>query len=332
MSHWFACEIEEIIRPGGAGASTVRRVDRGFATGEGTDSRGFLVEAATEPFDDMLSRLESRIARPEAPSLAAIPPFVSVRVLTRASAVSTGSSIHAACMQVVALSMNGMSIVATPQSMEADLATLVDLAGREPVENVEAGSLPLAWQNGSAAVLLHEAVGHPAERGLFASTIPSWLRVDDAPSSGELVIMTIDDVGAAVSTRELTSRRRPTALRRWSHRDIPARRLTNLLVRGSGPGLTKLPATRVDVLLVAEGYWDPSNDTVGVRIVAADLVDGRHRLPLEPFFYTTQRESLFPLMAGWFGESVRHPGVLCGDEGVPLPVGSASVGILTEAR
>jgi hypothetical protein len=210
------------------------------------------------------------------------------------------------------------------------VAALLALAAREPVERVDPSTLPLAWQNGSGAVLLHEVIGHPSERGRFGSTIPSWLRVEDVPADG-IVRIEVDDTGEPVSTRTLSDGFKPAALRRWSHRDVPARRMTNLVARGSGQCLTTLPKVRIDALLVAEGYWDPPTDAVRVHVVAADLVDGGHRRPIEPFVYATRREEALRLLSGWFGEVTRHPGVLCGDEGVPLPVGSSAVGLLTEA-
>lgn len=330
MTHWFACEIEELVRLRGDAGPSVRRVDRGFARTEGSERSGFHVEAASEAFDETLHALSSALERPPATGLERIPREVSARVLTRASAVSTGASVSRRCEQVIALAAGNLSILTTPRSLDADLSALLALAARVPVERVDPDTLPLAWQNGSGAVLLHEAIGHPSERGRFRSTVPPWLHVDDVPA-GELVQLQVDDTGAPVTTETLSAGRKPTALRRWSHRDVPARRMTNLVARGSGPCLTSLPDVRIDVLLVAEGYWDPPTDAVRVHVVAADLVDGSHRRPVEPFVFATRREELFRLLSGWFGEVTRHPGVLCADEGVSLPVGSSAVGLLTEA-
>jgi hypothetical protein len=331
MSHWFACEIEEVVRPRGAKAPTVRRLERGFARGESYGTRGFSIEAETGPFDDTTRTLASELECPETPSLVAVSPAVSVRALTRASAVSTGGAIRHELARFFALTDAGLTLIASPDSLATDLAFLAALARREPSEKVDPDSLPIAWQNGSAAVLFHEAIGHPAERALHPAA-PGWLTVEDSPSSGELVRIGFDDVGGEVTKQVLTAGAAPAAWRRWSHRDVPAKRLTNLVVTGSGRRLAKLPDTRIDVQLVSDGWWDPSTDAVGLRVVAADLVDGGHRSALEPFVYAARRAELFPLLRGWFGELTRHPGVICGDEGVPLPVGSASVGIVTEAR
>lgn len=332
MTHWFACEIEEVVRPDSASGRSVRRLDRGFARGEGNLSRGFAVEASTEPFDDILRALSDGLVRPPAPDLGSIQATVSARSLTRVSATSTGGPAQRETVQVIALSAGGLTLVATPASLASDLETLERLVRREPVERADPDALPIAWQNGSAAVLFHEVIGHPAERGYFPTTVPPWLEVIDAPDSGDLVAIGTDDTGAPVSRETLTARARPAALRRWSHRDLPSRRLTNLVCRGTGESLDFLPGARIDALLVDEGWWDPSTDVAGVRVVAADLVDGRHRRPLEPFVYVTRREEAFSLLLGWFGEVCRHPGVICSDEGVPLPVGSASVGVVTGAR
>jgi hypothetical protein len=330
VSHWFACEIRELVRLRGENSPSVRRVDRGFARTEGSERSGFHVEASSEPFDETLHRLVPMLRLPAEPSVAHLPPDVSVRVLTRASAVSGANGLSSRCEQVIALAAGNLSMLTTPASLDVDLAALLALAAREPVERVDPSTLPLAWQNGSGAVLLHEVIGHPSERGRFGSTIPSWLRVEDVPADG-IVRIEVDDTGEPVSTRTLSDGFKPAALRRWSHRDVPARRMTNLVARGSGQCLTTLPKVRIDALLVAEGYWDPPTDAVRVHVVAADLVDGGHRRPIEPFVYATRREEALRLLSGWFGEVTRHPGVLCGDEGVPLPVGSSAVGLLTEA-
>jgi len=230
------------------------------------------------------------------------------------------------------LSASELSIVATPESLTTDLRLLTELSARERSLRIDPDSLPIAWRNGSAAVLFHESIGHPAERGLLAPSIPPWLRVADTPASGELVCMTVDDIGTKVGAADLTAGEPPAAFRRWSYRDVPARRLTNLVVSTTGTPLAALPDTRIDVLLASDGWWDPATDSIGVRVVAADLVEAGRTTPVEPFVYSTSREELFPLLAGWFGSATRHPGVLCGDEGVSLPVGSVSPGILTEAR
>jgi hypothetical protein len=331
LRHWFACEIEEIVKPGDAKSPRVRRLDRGFARTDGRAGTGFAIEAASEPFDDTLRALETTLEGLPGPAFSRLPDNVSARMLTRTTAVSRNGATFRTSMRVVSLTRNAISIIATRESLTGDLATLSALARREPVERVLPSSLPMAWQEGSAAVLIHEAVGHPAERGIFAPSVPSWLRVDDSPETGHLVRLETDDTGTPVGSRTLTDGLPPDALRRWSHRDIPARRMTNLIVRGSGRPVTRLPSPRVDVLLASAGQWDPLTDEVSVKIAAADLVDGPHRRPVEPFTWSIRRAELFRLLAGWFGEVHRHPGVLCGDEGVALPVGSAAVGLMTEA-
>jgi hypothetical protein len=330
LSHWFACEIEELVRHRGEKAPGIRRLDRGFARTDGSERSGFRVEASSEPSDDESRALGTLLERVPAPELASIPREVSVRVLTRASAVSTAGVTSCQGLQVIALSVGSLSIVTTPRNLPVDLDALLALAAREAVEVVDPDTLPLAWRNGSGAVLLHETVGHPAERGRFSTIVPPWLEVEDDPA-GDLSPLEVDDTGVPVARELLTRGRRPSALRRWSHRDVPARRMTNLVARGTNHGLTALPRARVDVLHVAEGYWDPSTDMVRVHVSAADLVDGHRRVPVEPFVFAAQRGEIFRRLSGWFGDPVRHPGVLCGDEGVSLPVGSMSVGLVTEA-
>ena len=68
--------------------------------------------------------------------------------------------------KTIVVTMAGLSVVTTPEHIAGDVALLRSALG------VTAGcdesyprDMPLLWQHGSAAVLLHEAVGHPLEHG-----------------------------------------------------------------------------------------------------------------------------------------------------------------------
>jgi hypothetical protein len=131
------------------------------------------------------------------------------------------------------VTIGGVSIVSTPEHIDADTALLRRLLGQRSTVNRE---LPLVWHNGSGAVLLHEAIGHAAEHDAPPVAWPEWLRVDA-----------------------------PLAPRRASFSDVPLPRMTHLLARQVGAPF-ELPEERVDVHLVAGGGYDPVTDMVTVHI------------------------------------------------------------------
>src|SRR5205823_2974807 len=69
-------------------------------------------------------------------------------------AMSTGATMT--------VEMGGVSIVTTPEFAAEDAQLLRSLVVAPPTRSVPP-ALPILWHNGSAAVLLHEAIGHPAE-------------------------------------------------------------------------------------------------------------------------------------------------------------------------
>src|SRR5207248_2494661 len=89
---------------------------------------------------------------------------------------------------------NGVSIVSTPEHLSDDVALLQNAISQRPTANGQ-----LVWHNGSAAVLLHEAIGHAAEHDARPVAWPAWLRVDA-----------------------------PLAMRRESFSDVPLLRMTHL--------------------------------------------------------------------------------------------------------
>ncbi len=332
MTHWFACEIEESVFLPGAKTPVESKRDRGFARAFGSINEGFEIEASSEPVDDESGVLGRSLPPPRAPDLSRLPDNITARVLARSSISTGGDDVHIETISAIGLSAGEFRVIASPESLEADARFVADLARREHRQATVEEGLPIAWFNGSGAVLLHEAIGHPAERSLFVEDLPDWLQVDDDPNAGSLVRLQYDDTGRQIGLSMMSHREPPAAIRRWSHRDVPMRRLTNLVSRGSGDPLSALPSTRIDVLLVGHGHWDSRSDEVAVRVAAADLVDGTHRTAVAPFVFRAPRLALPSMLAGWFGELTRHPGVLCGEEGVTLPVGSTSVGLLTRAR
>ena len=80
---------------------------------------------------------------------------------------------------------NGLSIVTTPEHAATDDALLLGVVqasglpsgtGRRPAPHGSRRSI--IWKNGTAAVLLHEAIGHAAEHDHEPIDWPAWLSVD----------------------------------------------------------------------------------------------------------------------------------------------------------
>jgi hypothetical protein len=166
---------------------------------------------------------------------------------------------------------------------------------------------PIVWRNGSASVLLHEAIGHAAEHEVPPIAWPSWLSVRDEPP------FAVDDCGRDARAADLI-REPPSCLRRESFRDVPLRRMTNLVARQSGAPF-EIPDDAVEVYLVAGGSYDPLTDLVTVDVA----VSSAGAFPL-----VKTRAEIAASLAGASGEPLRYPGVICSREGQELAVGSAA--------
>lgn len=211
-------------------------------------------------------------------------PGLRMRLVVEARLDGTASTITA--------SAGGHSIVTDPEHLDHDLQLLWSAAtavAALPPEAANASRLPMLWQNGTAAVLLHEAAGHAEEHGQ-APILPPWLSVEN-----------------------------PLTLRRATFRDIPLLRMTNLVARQHGAPF-ELPNPRIEVLLVDGGHYEPLTEVVTLRIGAADLVEGNESRRLPPFDYMRHRADIAFL--GATGASLRYPGVICSREGQEVVVGS----------
>jgi hypothetical protein len=210
---------------------------------------------------------------------AAVDMFREARVRTRVRATREdgGQSVGT----TITIGLSGLSVVTTPEDAQQDYALLKDLAGSKPV--MPAGHLPILWQNGSAAVLLHEAIGHAAEHGAAEIGWPPWLSVDA-----------------------------PIALRRESFRDVPLPRMTHLIARQSGAPFA-LPHERIEVQLISGGAYDPLTGVVTINVAVSSA---------GAFTIKRTRAQIAASLAGAFGEPIRYPGVICSREGQELYVPS----------
>jgi hypothetical protein len=201
--------------------------------------------------------------------------------------------------KIITVTMNTFSIVTTPEHFDHDLKLLRN-AGVPPAGPAASRRVPLLWQHGSAAVLLHEVVGHPLEHGHAALDLRPWLEVQV-----------------------------PLRPRRATFKDVPLLRMTDVVARQSNAPFA-IPDERIEVSLVDGGAYDPLTQVITLRIAAANLVDGNGVTPLAPFTLTEARADI--LFLGASGEPLRYPGVICSREGQELVVGSYAPLLLTGWR
>jgi hypothetical protein len=191
-------------------------------------------------------------------------------------------------------------------------------------EVVDHRELPIEWAAGSAAVLMHEAVGHPAEQLRHDVDWPQWLSVLDGGRNPAV----LDDCGEPLQRCELTRGQQPSAWRRTSYRDVPMQRMTDLTVTATGV-TALLPPRRIRIFLLSSGRYDPLSDSITLAVSGAELVTGSASSPLAPFILNASRASVAAALAGECGPIVTYPGVACFDEGQRLFVGSRACGLLT---
>ena len=192
------------------GALAERRLMHGRA-----EQRGGEIFAIDERDDALVAACERAIETMRE----LVPPDARVRLVSR-----NGDA-------TMTVEMNGISIVTTPEFLSADVQLLRTPPAPRPLRPA-----PLVWHHGSAAVLLHEAIGHPRELGVPEIEWPRWLRVDT-----------------------------PMELRRASFSDVPLRRMTRVVVSQEDAPFA-LPEPRIDVQLVRGGAYDPLTDVVTVDV------------------------------------------------------------------
>jgi len=205
----------------------------------------------------------------------------------------------------IAVTIDGISVVSTPETLFFDYELLKSV--RNPAGRRARGTRHFVWRNGSAAVLLHEAIGHAAEHGHAPLSWPSWLRVRDAARDGRVANLLTGDA--------------PAAMRRESFRDVPLRRMTNLIVEQHGAPF-EMPKDCVKIDLVAGGAYEPLTEIVTIHVAVSDA---------GPFTIRAPRRSIARSLVGAQGNPIRYPGVICSREGQELYVGShAPVMVTTE--
>jgi hypothetical protein len=213
-----------------------------------------------------------------------------------------------------------LSIISTPETFEEEAHLLEWRTGALACPDYH--GIPLIWRNGSAAVLLHEAIGHAAEHSKAPVRWPGWLSVRDEPP------FEVDDSGARTRPADLLAGETPGSLLRESFSDVPLHRMSRLVARQTGSSIA-VAGRRIEILLIAGGSYDPLTDVVSVTVSAADLIEGARSTRLEPFTITESRDAVARALRGGEGDPLRYPGVVCSREGQELVVESLAPLMLT---
>lgn len=279
---------------------------------------GDVIAADDARDDELVMRCDTAIEdlRAVAPADARVRLVASARRIGDATIVSSTMTIG----------IDGVFVVTDAKHAESDVALLRSTGrperseGSPPLDDVDYRSIPLVWHNGSASVLLHEAAGHAAEHDHERLEWPSWLSVRDEPDE------TLDDLGHRCRAADLLAGEPPACFRRESFRDVPLRRMSNLVARGSAP--FELPERRIDVYLVSGGTYEPLDETVTIHVAAARIGDRW----IAPFALREPRASIARAILGATGDPQRYPGVVCSAEGQELVVGSKAPLMLTHFR
>jgi hypothetical protein len=254
------------------GALTESRLMHGVAT-----QRGGRIEASDARDDRLLHLCDDAMAA----AREAVMRDARVRVVVRATREDDVEAVET----TMTVSIDGVSVVTTPSDAIHDYELLQRRRnGARPL------GAPIVWQNGSAAVLLHEAIGHANEHGAAPVAWPEWLSVDA-----------------------------PLVLRRQTFRDVPLPRMAHLIARQSGAPFA-LPDECVEVQLIAGGAYDPVTDIVTIDVAVSTS---------GPFTIRRPRAEIATSLIGAFGEPIRYPGVICSREGQELYVASHAPVMIT---
>ena len=246
--------------------------------------RGRTIDATDARDEDLVRACEDAIDN--ARSAIAALRDARVRMVARATREDDGECVET----TITISIGGVSVVTTPADAIGDYSLLRGLAGSKPTMSL--GSLPIVWQNGSAAVLLHEAIGHAREHDAASVRWPAWLSVDA-----------------------------PLVTRRETFRDVPLPRMKHLIATQTDAPFV-LPKERIEVQLIAGGAYDPVTDIVTIHVAVSSA---------GPFTIRRKRAEIAAAISGAAGEPIRYPGVICSREGQELYVASHAPVMITDA-
>jgi hypothetical protein len=282
-------------------------------------TRGTLIDAD----DDCDGELLALCGRESAAARDAISTLREGRARFVASAMREGDAVSVS--STISVALHALSIVTTPEHLAADAEMLVEISSVRPVADYR--RLPLVWRNGSGAVLMHEAVGHPKERGHPARSDRASRPVAENSARARRA-STAGGTPALLEWPSWLTVETPFAMRRQSFTDIPLQRMTSVRVEANLQAAA--PQHRIDILLVAGGRYEPLTDRVSLFISAADLIEGNTAARLRPFTIEATGSDIARGLRGASGEVRRYPGVICSKEGQELFVSSFSPDLVTE--
>lgn len=223
-----------------------------------------------------------------------------------------------------------------------------------PIDEVCDGDHVVCFSPAAAAMIFHEAVGHPLEHseGLHRPILqvgqqlgPSWLTVEDRPDiEGLFATQTRDDcgfgsarvplirqgvlVGLLAGKDGCASNVAPSAcFRRQDYRYPPRSRMSNLVV---APG----PASSADLIAqsnasiyvgkVSEGFIDNDTNVFTVAVLEAWSLDhGRYAARLRPFALECPVSHFMGRMLG-SGSDQQTLSMYCVSDDAVLPVSSSA--------
>ena len=204
-----------------------RRVESRLSHGEAVEEPDGSITATDTRDDALAARAEAQLERLRA----AIPDDAVVRLV----AESTLDADRA----TMTVRIGHLSIVTDPDHIKEDLH-LLRTAGVPPAAR-PASRRPLVWQNGTAAILLHEAHGHPLEHGHEPLPLPEWLQVEV-----------------------------PLTKRRETFRDVPLLRMQHVRVAQTNAPFA-IPAEHIAVHMVDGGGYEPLTQTITIRVSASSI-------------------------------------------------------------
>jgi hypothetical protein len=325
--HLYASSLHVRVWPRGEGSGFEEsRFEHGQVLARRGDE-GWISEA-TDDLDARLSPLElglehrdwlRSLRKTEIP-VAVSPVRGNLSIISQRRVVIDAHGAHAGESHVAILERDGVSYAFSPERLTFP-------AENEGPRVAAPPSAPLLFTNGTAAILFHELLGHPAEEGILAD-LPSWLRVTDEPASSRAFSPTDhDDCGRPTRPARLGSEGL-TALRRWSFRDLPLPRMSHLEVECSLP--IALPDEYIEISHLGEGAFDPLRDEVTLVIAAGMIVRQGERQPVHPFALRSSRVALLGSIEGAPPNTIARSLVICSSHGQRLPVSGASPDILVK--
>jgi hypothetical protein len=204
-----------------------RRVESRLSHGEAVEEPDGSITATDARDDALVARAEQQLERLRA----AMPHDALVRLVAE-----SGTEGDTATMTV---RLGNLSIVTTPDRVQEDLH-LLRSAGVPPAARA-ASRRPLVWQNGTAAILLHEAHAHPLEHNHDPLQLPEWLHVEV-----------------------------PLTRRRETFRDVPLLRMQHVKVTQTNAPFA-LPTEHIEIHMVDGGAYEPLTQTVTIRVSASSI-------------------------------------------------------------